>query len=225
MPWIIPLIASIVVGAVSANKQAQIQKKAAKRQESIALQQAAADARQAESEAQLHEYNASVSRAAIHAEHTATQAELLQQERIAGQYAKKRRAAVGASGVQMSGSPLMVMEDELDQFELDRFNITEGARTRADALYSQVKLDEMKAKMTRQTGVHLEQGGKMVAAAYGSAAKDYRTMGLLNVGTIVAGGIADISYKNKMLNGGGTNSLLSTNKSKNVLPSGLYRTH
>lgn len=152
------LIASLTTSATSAymqNKAAQAQSK---------------------SEAAWHAYNAKVSEREEAAERRATAFEAKQQKRRGRMLMAKQRGLIGASGVQMVGSPLLVAVDTARQLALENRNIRETGARRAGAFKSQSILDISKSS-----------AAKGRASGYGKAA-------IMGAGTSILQGASGVAY-------------------------------
>ena len=117
----------------------------------MAATNSAADAQLAagEAEARASEYNAQVSRqqAGTALQQSTAQAALVDQEnrRKMGQVA----AAYGASGVEMTGTPLEVMSDQATSGELNRQLTLYQGKVTANNLNQQATLDDYRAQVSR----------------------------------------------------------------------------
>ena len=141
-----------------------------------AVQQGRNAAAQAEQQAAWDDYNAKVAKREAEAERVAGEFEATQQSRAAKQLLARQRALIGASGVTMEGSPLLVAEDTAAQLAIENANIrTTGAR-RVGAWTSKSILDTSMAKAAR------------------ASAPGYRQAGYTKAGSSILQGGASIGY-------------------------------
>lgn len=109
--------------------------------------------KESEAQARASEYNANV------AEMNAEQAILIsaQDERRQRIIARKElgsiRAAYGASGVSMEGSPMDVLAESTANAELDALNIRYAGQAKAAGLRDEASYERFRAKETRAAGV------------------------------------------------------------------------
>lgn len=99
---------------------------------------------------QLSERNAAIAR-------DQTAAEIIRQQRTARRVQGAARAAYGASGVTMEGSPLDVLEDNATQAELDTLTLRYRGELRAQGY-------EQEGAMARFRGDQQARAGRMAAA-------------------------------------------------------------
>jgi hypothetical protein len=123
--------------------------------------QAAKD--QADAESAWHQYNAEVARREAEEERIATDFAVRQQGRKAEALQKKQRALIGASGVNIAGSPLLLAEDTAEQLKLEEIDIKTKGLRRAASFESQAILDESKSKVSRRRGKSLLKAAKKQA--------------------------------------------------------------
>jgi hypothetical protein len=159
-PYILGVsVAGVAVSAYSAYSQGQNAKQ------------------QVNAEAAWNTYNSKVAQRQADAERQAAAFESQQQKRQAKQLLSRQRVLIGASGVEMEGSPLLVAEDTAAQLALENTNIrTQGTR-RSMAYESQSILDIMKAKASK------------------TAAGNYGTAGVINAGGSLLQGGAQAGYQ------------------------------
>ncbi len=135
-PFIVPLlIAGVGVqayGQYQAGKQAQDQAKA---------------------QAAWNLYNAKVAKRAAEAERVASTFEVAQQKRRAKTLLARQRALIGATGVTMEGSPLLVAEDTAAELAKEEVNLRLTGQRRVMALESQSILDISRASSARARAV------------------------------------------------------------------------
>ena len=124
---------------------------------------------------QTGQYNQQVyqRQAAITTQNTAAQEEA--QRRDAARRAGSNRAAVGASGIDLTGSPLDVLEANAQQEELDALTIRWNGRNQADSLDAQGSLAAAAGSNQQQAsyigaGSTLLLGGSRILS-YGNAPK------------------------------------------------------
>jgi len=114
---------------------------------------------QAKAQAAWHQYNAKVAQRQAEAERKAAQFKSEQQKRQAEALLGRQRAMIGASGIEMEGSPLLVAEDTAAQLAKEAQNIRLVGERRAQSYRSQSILDISKASAASSR-----------AAGYGQAA-------------------------------------------------------
>ena len=122
-------------------------------------------AAQAKQEAAWHDYNARVAEKEAEAERKAAEYEATQHERQAKKLLAKQRALVGASGVTMEGSPLLVMEDNAAQLALENAMIRETGARGVSRWKSQSILDFTKARVVRSSAAGYKKAGALRAGA------------------------------------------------------------
>lgn len=130
---------------------------------------------QAKAQQRAAEYNAKIADAEAHAEREAAGAE-------ADDYRRKQRAARAsataeraASGIQLSGTPLLIDEDILGEIDLGAARIGHQGQTRATARENEASLERAKAKN------------------YGKAGKLAMLTGFANAGSSLLGGARSFS--------------------------------
>ena len=116
-------------------------------------QQAKSAQQQAKAEAAWHNYNAKVAQREADAERVASAFESKQQKRKAEQLLARQRTLVGAAGVEMEGSPLLVAEDTAAQLALENINIRMRGIRRQEGFISQSILDISKASAAKSRAV------------------------------------------------------------------------
>jgi len=114
---------------------------------------------QAKAQAAWNLYNSKVAKRQAEAEQRAAAFESKQHKRKAEALLAKQRALVGASGVEMEGSPLLVAEDTAAQLAKEAVNIRLTGQRRVQAYRSQSILDISRASAATSR-----------AAGYGRAA-------------------------------------------------------
>lgn len=129
---------------------------------------------QGKSQAAWNEYNARVAEREAASEREANAFEAKQHRREARMMQAKQRAMVGASGIEASGSPLLVMEDTAAQLAIENAQIMSQGARRVSQFKSQAILDRMAGKAAKQAGT-------------------------LNAGASILGGASDAMYKYKTL--------------------------
>jgi hypothetical protein len=143
---------------------------------------------QAKNEAAWNRYNAKVAQRQAEAEDIAARFESEQHKRQAESLLARQRALIGASGVEMEGSPLLVAEDTAAQLAKEATNLRLTGQRRAEAYRSQSILD-----------VSMASAAKSRAAGFGRAA-------LIGAGgTLLQGGAqaASMGYQMGLFRGGG----------------------
>jgi hypothetical protein len=124
-----------------------------------------------EAQGQAADYNAQA--ATQNAEQTRLQAkEEERRARIAGRkHLGSMRAGYGASGVQMDGSALDVLEESARNVELDALTIRHAGEVRARGFENEAVLERMRGKnarkggMLKAAGILFSAGGKAIASA------------------------------------------------------------
>ena len=172
-------IALLVTGLVGVGVAAYGQYQQQKQAEGQAKQAQA----QAEAQAAWNLYNSKVAQRQAEAEERAAAFESKQQKRRAEALLAKQRALIGASGVEMTGSPLLVAEDTAAQLAKEATNIRLTGQRRAQAYRSQSILDVSKAS-----------AAKSKAAGYGQAAKGYGRAAITSAGSTLLQGGAQAGY-------------------------------
>jgi len=119
-------------------------------------------------------YNAQVSEQnAIAAQQKAAYDEKLHRERVR-KLLSSQKAAYGKSGVDMAGSPLLVLQETVEQGELDALAIRYGGSIEASRNRSAATLARMEGRAARtssyaQAGSTLLSGGSQAADRYNKA--------------------------------------------------------
>ncbi|TQV80770.1 hypothetical protein [Denitrobaculum tricleocarpae] len=128
-----------------------------------AIQEARASSAASEFNAKIADNNAIIAEQNAAADET-------RQRRAAGRQAAASRAAIGAAGVTLEGSPMEVLEDQALEAELDALNIRYGGRLQASNYRSQAQLDRSAARSARTQGF-LSAGSTLLrgAAQFGEA--------------------------------------------------------
>lgn len=104
-------------------------------------------------------YNAKVAQREAESERDVTTFEVRQQKRIAKQLLKRQRALIGKTGVEPTGSPLLVAEDTAAQLAKEEANIRLRGERRIRGFESRSILD-----------ISLARASKRQAAGFGRAA-------------------------------------------------------
>jgi len=146
-------------------------------------QQGVTAKRQAASQAAWNEYNASIARREAEAERKASAFEAQQFRRKGKMLSARQRSLIGASGVELEGSPLLVMEDTAAQLALQEGNIRQGGIRRQMAYQSQSILDMYAASAARSRG----------RSAYQSS--------VLSAGSSLLSGASNTAYQYQILRG------------------------
>ncbi|MHC4121929.1 MAG: virion core protein, T7 gp14 family [Planctomycetota bacterium] len=157
----IPIILAVVSASVSAYGQ---------------YQQGKTAQQQAKAQAAWHMYNAKVAQREAEAERQAAAFESAQHKRTAKALLSRQRAMIGASGVEMEGSPLLVAEDTAAELAKEAVNLRLTGQRRVQAYKSQSILDVSKAS-----------AAKAAAAGYGRAA-------VTSAGATILQGAAETGY-------------------------------
>ena len=119
---------------------------------------------QAKSEAAWHNYNANVAKREAEAEKEAGRKQGAAAARRADAFGKKQRSLIGASGVNVEGSPLLVMEDSAERFKLEEIEIRTQSQRRSAKWESQSVLDQFSASSAKSRGSAAASAGKWGAA-------------------------------------------------------------
>ncbi len=122
-------------------------------------------------------YNSKVAQREADIERQATAEDVRQQRKRAATLLSRQRSLIGASGLQMEGSPLLVAEDTAAELAKDRVNIQLRGTRRAQAFESQSILDVSKAS-----------AAKARAAGFGRAA-------VTGAGATILSGSADAAFR------------------------------
>lgn len=121
-------------------------------------------------QAEAEEYNAKVrEQAARAAQDKAAYDEQLHRDRVK-KLLSTQRALYGASGVQMSGSPLLTLEDTAGQGELDALAIRHGGNVEASQQRSAATLSRMQGKAAL-TSSYIQAGSTLLSGASNTYAK------------------------------------------------------
>ena len=137
---------------------------------------------QAKAQAKWHAYNAKVAEQEAEAERQASAFEAKQPRRRGAQLLARQRTLIGASGIEMEGSPLLVAEDTAAQLAKENINIRLQGLRRVSQFKSQSILDISKASAS-----------KSQASSYGQAA-------YIGAGSSILSGIAGAQYRADMKN-------------------------
>lgn len=138
---------------------------------------------QAKSQAAWNLYNAKVAKRKAEIERQATTFDVQQQRKRARAILGKQRAMVGASGVEMEGSPLLVAEDTAAELAKEEVNLRLKGQRRAMGFEAQSILDISKAG-----------AAKTRAAGFGKAA-------VTGAGATLLAGGSDILYRRGQMKG------------------------
>jgi len=122
-------------------------------------QEGKAAEQQGKAEAAWHQYNAEIARREKTAEEEATRSKVTQQRREAKAFESRQRSLIGASGVNIEGSPLLLAEDTAEQFKIQEADIITKGRRRASAFESQSILDVSKASAAKARGAAAKRAG------------------------------------------------------------------
>ncbi len=136
----IPMIASAVGGLMSSSASAGAASSAG------------------ESQAAAMNYNAAIARNNAIAAQQAAAANAKQQDRINLAREGKLEAGILHNGVLMEGTPLMLMEDQAAQGELDKQKIIYNGQVQANNYNNQAQLDEFNATQARSAGSNKSSG-------------------------------------------------------------------
>lgn len=133
-------------------------------------------ATQAKIESAWQSYNAKVLKMEAEAEKRAAAFEAKQQRRESKQFLARQRALIGASGVEVAGSPLLVEKDTAAQLALENINIRLAGRRRVKRYESESILETSKAQASRM------------------AAKRYKRAGMIGAGASLLRGAGEVGY-------------------------------
>ncbi len=139
---------------------------------------------QAKAQSAWNMYNAKVAQREAEAEQKAAAFESKQQKRAAKTLLARQRALIGATGVEMEGSPLLVAEDTAAELAKEAVNIRLTGQRRVAAFKSQSILDVSKAS-----------AAKAQAAGFGRAA-------IIGAGSTILQGAAQIGFMGSQMGGG-----------------------
>jgi hypothetical protein len=123
-------------------------------------------------------YNAAVARQSAQASvDKAAYDEEMHRERVR-KLISSQRAAYGASGVDIEGSPLLLLEDTAAQGEMDALAIRYGGEVEASQKRSQAELYELQGKNAKKAsyykaGSSLLSGGASIAKTYSDSKNPY----------------------------------------------------
>jgi hypothetical protein len=132
---------------------------------------AAGSIQQGQAEQEAADYNADVARQSAQASlDKADYDETIHREKVR-KLLSSQRAAYGAAGVDMAGSPLLVLEDTAAQGELDAKAIRYGGEVEAKQKLSQAEIYELTGKNAKtasyyKAGASLLSGGASMAKQY-----------------------------------------------------------
>ena len=135
------------------------------------LMGAAGSIQQGQAEQEAADYNADVARQSAQASlDKADYDETIHREKVR-KLLSSQRAAYGAAGVDMAGSPLLVLEDTAAQGELDAKAIRYGGEVEAKQKLSQAEIYELTGKNAKtasyyKAGTSLLSGGASMAKQY-----------------------------------------------------------
>lgn len=118
----------------------------------------------------------------------AVEFEALQAERRRNEILAKQRAIIGATGVTMEGSPLLVAEDTAEQLALEKGNVIENIN-----LESMRKQEAMGREIYGyKTTSILDMSRASASKAYGASAK---RLGYYQAGASLLQGTGDVAWK------------------------------
>ncbi len=138
---------------------------------------------QAKSQAAWNAYNAKVAQREAEVERAATRFDVQQQKKRAKALLSRQRAIIGASGVEMVGSPLLVAEDTAAELAKDEINLRLKGQRRAMGFEAQSILDISKAGAAKQR-----------AAGFGRAA-------VTGAGASILQGTATTAFRRRQMRG------------------------
>jgi hypothetical protein len=179
---VIALGASVVgtgLSAMSALRQGQVSADTARVNAQIQRRQAEVQARLSEREAQQAEYDA------LQIEQDTKVAEA--QQRQAGTYLQaSQRAAAGASGIEATGSPLLVLQETASQLELDALTIRRAGEREAAGARDEARMRRWQAEELRRSGQLSLDIGRYQSRAARQAGRLGAFSSLLSGGTSMA---------------------------------------
>ncbi len=120
---------------------------------------------QAKAQAAWNSYNAKVAQREAEAEKAAAAFEANQQKRSAKQLLARQRSLIGASGVEIEGSPLLVVEDTAAQLAKEQTNIRLRGERRVQGYKSRSILDISKASASKSAAAGYGRGAWLGAGA------------------------------------------------------------
>lgn len=123
--------------------------------------------RNANAQAAWHGYNAKVALREKEAQDKANQFAAQQQKKRSDMMMGRLRAGVGASGVEMEGSPLLVAEDTAAELAKEEMNLRLTGERKSRALKSRSILDTSKASAARSAADSFGRGAIWSAAGTG----------------------------------------------------------
>lgn len=164
-------VAATAISVASSVRQGQLQARAAEFNAKQAAAGNEAEARMAERRAQIAENEALAEKQA------AAFDEETRRNQFSRQFAK-RRAEIGASGFEFSGSPLLVAIDEAREAELDIEAMTFASETRQRGLLDEAGLERFRAEEFRKAG----QTSLGIGRARASAARTEGALGAIGAG-------------------------------------------
>lgn len=133
-----------------------------------AVSQSSAASNAAQAQANAANYNAAIARNnAISAEQAAA-ANARQQARINSAKMGKLQVGLTGSGFTMEGTPLMLIESNAGQLELDKQKILWEGATQAQNYRNQATLEEYKGQVALQAGEN-QASGAMISGIMGGA--------------------------------------------------------
>lgn len=148
---------------------------------------AAIRAREMAGEAQMLDREAQVADIAAVSERQATKAEVERFGQQAKAFQHEQRAAVGASGLEATGSPLLVLSETAKQLELDRLAIAHAGELRAREAEDAGRMSRYSAARVREGIPFTREVGRYTARA----ARDAGRMGMIK--SLLSGGTSLIS--------------------------------
>jgi len=118
-----------------------------------------------QSQKKMADYNAAVSEQdAIAAKNKAGYEENIHRERVK-EMLSKQRAIIGASGTDVSGSPLLAMIDTAEKGELDALAIRQGGKVQSDKFLNSAALSRMQGKSARNAS-YFKAGSTLLTGGY-----------------------------------------------------------
>ena len=111
-----------------------------------------------ENEALIFEREAMSSEYGADAEREATAWEVAQAARQGETFQAQQRAEIAGSGLEASGSPLIVMSETAKQLELDRLAMTHAGEVRARGMEDEARMSRYGAQLSRYQAEQLRRG-------------------------------------------------------------------
>ena len=181
------MVASMAMAAASAAQQARAASMAGKAASANAKYNARMAAQELQQKAMLVEVEAEAADEQARQEREATAFDVAQAAEQGERYQATQRVAVGASGVESTGSPLLVMVETARNLALDRLVMTHAGEQKAQEYERQARLQRYQAQ-TLRAGVPLQLDiGRVQGQTARSVGRAQSTASLLQGAGQVAG--------------------------------------